>query len=291
MSCVPARLPHRLTAPAPAPFPPPSSLAPAAVSTPDTGTWGIFQKDGRTLSRGIACPQTLFVTMASDPWGVAQAPVCADLLKANGIRSAYITVSWYKGGWVHEPPATCQRLGSNQRSPLAPAPAQAPTRQVPPTFFSDRSPVIDPASSALIVGGLQQIGLLGADGWLVADPKLFDVREGGLGAACACRCQLACNASAASRLPDRCRPDAHIPRSAGPQQNEPRVRLGAQAQGGAAVAGQCWRRLPAGGSPLPHLPRAERGVCAARERGGCVLAWMQTGSSSAVLHTAQHPVT
>lgn len=54
---------------------------------------------------------------------------------------------------------------------------QAPTRQVNATFFSDRSPVIDAASSALIVGGLQQIGLLGPDGWLVADPKLFDVRD------------------------------------------------------------------------------------------------------------------
>ena len=114
------------------------------MSTPDHRTWGI-SKDGRTLNRGLSYPQTLFVTMSNDTWGVGQAPVDVAFLRANGVRSAYIA---------------------------------APSRQVTPSWFSERAPLIDVESSAIIVAALQEIGLVGADGWLVDDPKRFDVRAG-----------------------------------------------------------------------------------------------------------------
>lgn len=47
---------------------------------------------------------------------------------------------------------------------------QSPIRQVPPTFLSDRIPVISPDQSAALVGGMQQIGMLDAEGWLLGDP-------------------------------------------------------------------------------------------------------------------------
>jgi hypothetical protein len=48
---------------------------------------------------------------------------------------------------------------------------QSPVRQVVPSYFSDRSPVISPRQSAAIVAGLQEIGMVDAEGWLLADPE------------------------------------------------------------------------------------------------------------------------
>jgi hypothetical protein len=48
---------------------------------------------------------------------------------------------------------------------------QSPVRQLVPSYFSDRSPVISPRQSAAIVAGLQEIGMVDAKGWLLADPE------------------------------------------------------------------------------------------------------------------------
>lgn len=47
----------------------------------------------------------------------------------------------------------------------------SPIRQVTPTYFSDRSPVISPQQSAALVEGLQQIGMVDEKGQVTADPE------------------------------------------------------------------------------------------------------------------------
>ncbi|KAL4438660.1 hypothetical protein ABPG77_006264 [Micractinium sp. CCAP 211/92] len=47
----------------------------------------------------------------------------------------------------------------------------SPVRRIGPTYFSDRSPTITQEQSQRIVEGLKQIGLLGEEGWLLANPK------------------------------------------------------------------------------------------------------------------------
>jgi len=54
-------------------------------------------------------------------------------------------------------------------------PLQAPVRQITPNYFSDRTPTITDEESRAIVSGLKQIGLLGDDGYLLANPKDDDV--------------------------------------------------------------------------------------------------------------------
>lgn len=44
-------------------------------------------------------------------------------------------------------------------------------RRIGPTYFSDRTPTITQEQSQRIVEGLKQIGLLGEEGWLLANPK------------------------------------------------------------------------------------------------------------------------
>ena len=56
---------------------------------------------------------------------------------------------------------------------------QSPIRTIVPTFLSDRSPVISVTQSQHIVAGLQQIGLVDANGQLTADPKDDSVRQPG----------------------------------------------------------------------------------------------------------------
>lgn len=55
-------------------------------------------------------------------------------------------------------------------------PPQSPYRRVRAGYLAQRSAVITPQASALIVGALQEIGMIDSRGWLVADPKDFDVR-------------------------------------------------------------------------------------------------------------------
>lgn len=55
-------------------------------------------------------------------------------------------------------------------TPLAPPVVQSPIRRVGPTFLSDRIPVISPEQSAALVGAMQKIGMVDADGWLLGDP-------------------------------------------------------------------------------------------------------------------------
>ncbi|EFN58062.1 hypothetical protein CHLNCDRAFT_142323 [Chlorella variabilis] len=114
----------------------------SVVSTPSVNTWSVFQRDGRTLRvpPGVY-PPTLFVTMADDPWGVSQAPVCVDLLRQNNVPSSYVV---------------------------------SPERIIRPSTLSDRIPVITPQQSVLIVQALQQVGLLDAEGWVVQDPKDYN---------------------------------------------------------------------------------------------------------------------
>lgn len=51
-------------------------------------------------------------------------------------------------------------------------------RQVGPTFFSDRSPVISREQSLRIVAGLRAIGMLDGEGHVTADPSVEDVSRG-----------------------------------------------------------------------------------------------------------------
>lgn len=55
---------------------------------------------------------------------------------------------------------------------------QAQSRPLTPTWFSDRSPSITPAQSALIVAALKHpsIRLLNQDGWVETDPKQYDLQ-------------------------------------------------------------------------------------------------------------------
>ncbi|KAL4442067.1 hypothetical protein ABPG77_011328 [Micractinium sp. CCAP 211/92] len=50
-------------------------------------------------------------------------------------------------------------------------------RRIGPSYFSDRAPVISPEQSKRIVAGLKQVGLIDADGQLVANPKDDDKPE------------------------------------------------------------------------------------------------------------------
>lgn len=55
---------------------------------------------------------------------------------------------------------------------------QSPVRRITPTYFSDRTPTITQEQSQRIVEALKQIGLLGEQGWLLANPKVDDVSGG-----------------------------------------------------------------------------------------------------------------
>lgn len=63
------------------------------MSTPDAAGWGVFRPEDPTrLLPGLVYPPVAWVAMANDTWGSAQAPKNAELLKANGVRSAWLSV-------------------------------------------------------------------------------------------------------------------------------------------------------------------------------------------------------
>ena len=55
------------------------------------------------------------------------------------------------------------------------APLQSPARNVTPSFFARRSPLVSDRQSEAVVGALQGLGLLAPNGTLLANPDKEDV--------------------------------------------------------------------------------------------------------------------
>ncbi|KAL4427844.1 hypothetical protein ABPG75_001933 [Micractinium tetrahymenae] len=108
-------------------------------STPEAAEWGILRPNTRRLEVK-PYPPVVWVAMSNDTWGMEMAPKCMKILRYNRVPSTYVL--------------RAQRVG--------------------PTFFSDRTPTLTAEQSRLIVGALQQIGLLDRGGWLRANPKYND---------------------------------------------------------------------------------------------------------------------
>ncbi|KAL4437067.1 hypothetical protein ABPG75_004206 [Micractinium tetrahymenae] len=81
-------------------------------------------------------PPTIFIAMERGK-SLGNAPRVVDFLRSHGVPSGFI---------------------------------ESPIRRVVPTFLSDRIPVISPEQSAALVAGMQEIGMVDADGWLLGDP-------------------------------------------------------------------------------------------------------------------------
>ncbi|KAL4424442.1 hypothetical protein ABPG77_006380 [Micractinium sp. CCAP 211/92] len=81
-------------------------------------------------------PPTIFIAMERGN-SLGNAPGAIDFLRSHGVPSDFI---------------------------------ESPIRRVGPTFLSDRIPVISPEQSAALVGAMQKIGMVDADGWLLGDP-------------------------------------------------------------------------------------------------------------------------
>lgn len=73
------------------------------------------------------------------------------------------------------PVAACASLQLTFNSSHLTYPLQSPVRCVTPAYLSDRIPTVTREQSERVVEGLKQIGLLGDDGYLLADPHEHDV--------------------------------------------------------------------------------------------------------------------
>ncbi|KAL4424170.1 hypothetical protein ABPG75_001471 [Micractinium tetrahymenae] len=107
------------------------------VNAVEWDSWGLVDSNGRLRFPGF--PATAFIQMERDLPTAALIQSSIQHLRSLGLHGDYIL---------------------------------APARAINPAWFSDRSPVITPKQSAVIVKALKKIGALDKNGWLRDDPRI-----------------------------------------------------------------------------------------------------------------------